>query len=64
MKSFSLKRIVLSFTVAAVALWVTGCGTSGTTIAPNWYDSAFYKNGSLDTAPTKYTAPVPEPGNQ
>jgi len=64
MKSFSLKRVVLSFAVAVVALWVSGCGSSGTTIAPNWYDSAFYKNGSLDTSPNNYSAPVPEPGSR
>jgi len=64
MKSLSLKRVVLSFAAVAAALWVAGCSSEGPTIAPNWYDSAFYKQGSLDTAPTRYSAPTAEPGNQ
>ncbi|MCW5557342.1 MAG: hypothetical protein KIT22_05870 [Verrucomicrobiae bacterium] len=62
MKSLSLKRVVLSFVVAAAALWVAGCNSQGPTIAPNWYDSAFDKH-SLDTSSTSYSAPTANPGN-
>lgn len=63
MNASRLYRLVIAAGVVASALLVSGCN-SNSTIAPNWYDSAFYKDGALVNGNPPSTAPTAEPGNQ
>ena len=61
MKFSLLRRLCLAATVAATSLLLSGCSNSK--IAPNWYDSAFYKDGALPANDSLSTAPTAQPGN-
>lgn len=63
MNASRLYRLVIAAGVVASALLVSGCN-SNSSIAPNWYDSAFYKDGALVNGNPPNTAPTADPANQ
>ncbi|HAB15248.1 MAG TPA: hypothetical protein PLX89_11970 [Verrucomicrobiota bacterium] len=67
MKTFSFARIVLALAAAGFALIGVGCGTTQQSIKgpipPNWYDSYYYKDGSLSFPNIPDSYPVASPTN-
>lgn len=63
MKLSLVRRLVLATAVAVAALFVAGCG-SNSAIAPNWYDSSFYKDGAAVGNNNLSNPPTAEPGNR
>ena len=65
MKTRSSVRLALSTLIGALLLLSTGCKgiehSGGAPIAPNWYDSAFTKDGRLVVPTVPDTAPVANP---
>jgi len=63
MKLPLFRRLLIVITVATAALVGSGC-SSNPTIAPNWYDSSFYKDGAVKGSDNLGTAATAEPGNR
>ncbi len=65
MKSSFIARAVLPSFIGGLLLLSSGCASSeksgGAPIAPNWYDSAFSKDGRLVVPNVPDTAPVANP---
>jgi len=65
MKTSTTIRFVLSSFIGAILLLSAGCASQqvsgGAPIAPNWYDSAFSKDGRLVVPNVPDTAPVANP---
>ncbi len=65
MKSHLIAGIALTSFIGGLLLVSTGCASSeksgGAPIAPNWYDSAFSKDGRLVVPNVPDTAPVANP---
>ena len=65
MKSIFSARLALASFIGALLLLSAGCAShehsGGAPIAPNWYDSAFSKDGRLVVPNVPDTAPVANP---
>ena len=66
MKTSVFSRLALAVFAAAVALLGFGCGTTQHSLSgpipPNWYDSYYYKDGSLvvPNVPNSYSPAGPQ----
>ena len=54
----SIRRFLPVFLGTLATLLLAGCSS-----APNWYDSAYYKNGAIVTPEPPATVPVAGPTN-
>ena len=65
MKSSLIARLVLPSVIGGLLLLSSGCASSqksgGAPIAPNWYDSAFSKDGRLIVPEVPDTFPMANP---
>ena len=60
-------RVLLAFGAVLVALLGSGCHTpqksAGAPIAPNWYDSYYYRDGRMYVPEPPDSVPVADPMN-